>query len=37
VALVGDGRVVAQGELLALAASRDPDVRGVLVWVGGSV
>jgi hypothetical protein len=35
VALVGAGRVVAQGDLGALAGSRDPDVRSVLVWVGG--
>jgi ABC-type transporter Mla maintaining outer membrane lipid asymmetry ATPase subunit MlaF len=36
VALVGNERVVAQGDLATLAASSDPDVRGVLVWVGGS-
>jgi ABC-type multidrug transport system ATPase subunit len=33
VALVADGRIVAQGPLAALVDSRDPDVRGVLVWV----
>jgi ABC-2 type transport system ATP-binding protein len=33
VALVSDGRVVAQGPLAELVDSRDPDVRGVLVWV----
>jgi ABC-type multidrug transport system ATPase subunit len=33
VALVADGRIVAQGPLAALIDSRDPDVRGVLVWV----
>jgi hypothetical protein len=37
VALVADERVVAQGHLADLAASTDPDVRAVLVWVGGSV
>jgi ABC-type transporter Mla maintaining outer membrane lipid asymmetry ATPase subunit MlaF len=33
VALVANGRIVAQGPLAALIDSRDPDVRGVLVWV----
>ena len=33
VALVADGRIVAQGPLSALMASTDPDIRGVLAWV----
>src|SRR5919199_2018101 len=33
VALVSNGQIVAQGPLAALIDSRDPDVRGVLVWV----
>jgi ABC-type transporter Mla maintaining outer membrane lipid asymmetry ATPase subunit MlaF len=36
VALVAGGRVVAQGPLATLIDSRDPDVRGVLVWVVSS-
>jgi putative ABC transport system ATP-binding protein/lipoprotein-releasing system ATP-binding protein len=35
VALMVDGRIVAQAPLPALAASSDPDVRGVLVRVTG--
>lgn len=33
VALVADGRVVAQGPLAELACRQDPDVKGVLTWV----
>ena len=33
VALVADGRIVAQGPLADLAASTDPEIRGVLAWV----
>jgi ABC-type multidrug transport system ATPase subunit len=35
VALMADGRIVAQAPLPALAASSDPDIRGVLVRVTG--
>jgi ABC-type transport system involved in cytochrome c biogenesis ATPase subunit len=37
VALVGSDRVVAQADLATLQASSDPDVRGVLVWVSGTI
>ena len=33
VALVADGRIVAQGTLADLAASTNPEIRGVLAWV----